>query len=63
MDTKIEPTDLLISTDVNALYTNISHTKAIAAIDRIEQENNIDPLLKFDGRITTKSKDQLWAPG
>ena len=44
---QIDPQDILVITDVSSLYTNISHTKNIAAINKMMEETGIDTLLKM----------------
>ena len=45
-DTQLEPSDSLVITNFNVLYNNISHTEGMAAINKMLEENNVDPLLK-----------------
>ena len=40
-----EPDDLLVTTDVSSLYTNLLHTDSIAAINKMMEETDTDTLL------------------
>ena len=54
------PQDLLVTIDVQALYTNIPHTESIQALNRILEEAHTDPMKKllicrFDNLVSTKN--------
>ena len=50
---QLDPTDLLVTTDVSALYTSIPHNEGLLAINKTHEENQYDPLLKtFICRLT-----------
>ena len=44
---QLEPQDIITTTDVSSLYTNIPHTKGIAAINKMLVETRNDTLLKM----------------
>ena len=44
---KLPPEDILVTTDVQALYTNTSYTDGIQALNRILEETNTDPMKKL----------------
>ena len=44
---KLAPEDILVTMDVQSLYTNIPHTGGIQALNRILEEINIDPMKKL----------------
>ena len=43
----LAPQDLLVSTDVQSLYTNIPHTEGIQALNGILEEAHTDPMKKL----------------
>ena len=50
---QLDPTDLLVTIDVSALYTSIPHNEGLMAINKALEENQYDPLLKtFICRLT-----------
>ena len=42
---QLDPKDLFITIDVSSLYTNISHTEGIAAINKMMADTGTDTLL------------------
>ena len=44
---KLVPEDILVTTDVQSLYTNIPHTEGIQALNRILEETNTDLMKKL----------------
>ena len=44
---KLAPEDILVTIDVQSLYTNIPHTEGIQALNRIFKESNTDPMKKL----------------
>ena len=44
---KLAPEDILVTIDVNSLYTNIPHTKGIKAMNRVLEETNIHFMKKL----------------
>ena len=44
---KVAPEDILITIDVQSLYTNIPHTEGIKALNRISEEAHTDPMKKL----------------
>ena len=44
---KLAPEDILITIDVQSLYTNIPHTEGIQALNKILEETNTDPMKKL----------------
>ena len=44
---KLAPEDILITIDVQSLYTNTPHTEGIQALNRILKETNTDPMKKL----------------
>ena len=42
----MEPDNILVTIDVQSLYTNIPHTEGIQALNRILEETNTDPIKK-----------------
>ena len=44
---QLDPDNLLVTVDVSSLYTNIPHTEAIAAINKMMEETGTDTLLKM----------------
>ena len=44
---KLAPEDILVTIDIQSLYTNITHTEGIQALNRILEETNTDPVKKL----------------
>ena len=44
---KLAPEDILVTIDVQTLYTKIPHTEGIQALNRILEETNTDPMKKL----------------
>ena len=45
---KLAPEGILVTIDVQSLYTNIPHIEGIQALNRIVEETNTDPMKKLD---------------